>query len=105
MGIEASLFTGRCPVLLTTGLSALNLTDMGFAPKSRGEVTLLTVISCLFVITKARLFSPGQCRKAEEPGITLLFLPPFSINGKIYTKDNWVKYLTGLILKNGRYEE
>lgn len=29
----------------------------------------------------------------------------FSINGKIYPKDNWVKYLGGLILKNGRYEE
>jgi broad specificity phosphatase PhoE len=29
----------------------------------------------------------------------------FSINGKIYTKDDWVKYLGGLILKNGRYED
>ncbi|MDR2511190.1 MAG: phosphoglycerate mutase family protein [Bacteroidales bacterium] len=29
----------------------------------------------------------------------------FSINGKIYPKDDWVKYLDGLILKNGRYEE
>jgi broad specificity phosphatase PhoE len=29
----------------------------------------------------------------------------FSINGKIYPKDDWVKYLGGLILKNGRYEE
>jgi broad specificity phosphatase PhoE len=28
----------------------------------------------------------------------------FSINGKIYTKDDWVKYLGGLILKNGKYE-
>ncbi|GHT62971.1 phosphoglycerate mutase [Bacteroidia bacterium] len=29
----------------------------------------------------------------------------FSINGKIYPKDDWVKYLGGLILKNGKYEE
>jgi broad specificity phosphatase PhoE len=29
----------------------------------------------------------------------------FSINGKIYTKNNWVKYLGGLILKNGKHEE
>jgi broad specificity phosphatase PhoE len=29
----------------------------------------------------------------------------FSINGKVYAKDDWVKYLGGLIFKNGRYEE
>jgi broad specificity phosphatase PhoE len=29
----------------------------------------------------------------------------FSINEKIYPKDDWVKYLGGLILKNGKYEE
>ena len=29
----------------------------------------------------------------------------YSINKKIYTKENWVKYLSGLILKNGNYEK
>jgi broad specificity phosphatase PhoE len=49
---------------------------------------------------------------ATENGITIFVTHDlliahyhFSINGKIYTKDNWVKYLGGLILKNGKYEE
>lgn len=29
----------------------------------------------------------------------------YSINKTVYTRENWVKYLGGLILKNGRYEE
>lgn len=29
----------------------------------------------------------------------------YSINKTIYTKDNWVNYLSGLTLKNGHYEE
>jgi broad specificity phosphatase PhoE len=29
----------------------------------------------------------------------------YSINKTIYTKDNWVKYLSGLLLKNGCYEK
>ena len=29
----------------------------------------------------------------------------YSINKTIYTKENWVKYLSGLTLKNGRYEK
>lgn len=29
----------------------------------------------------------------------------FSITGKVYSKENWVKYLGGLILKNSKYEE
>jgi broad specificity phosphatase PhoE len=29
----------------------------------------------------------------------------YSINKTIYTRENWVKYLDGLILKNGKYEE
>ncbi|GHU55913.1 hypothetical protein FACS189411_05320 [Bacteroidia bacterium] len=29
----------------------------------------------------------------------------YSINKTVYTRDNWVKYLGGLLLKNGRYEE
>jgi broad specificity phosphatase PhoE len=29
----------------------------------------------------------------------------FSLNKTIYSKENWVKYLSGLILKNGNYEE
>lgn len=28
----------------------------------------------------------------------------FSINKKVYTKDNWINYLTGLTFKNGIYE-
>jgi broad specificity phosphatase PhoE len=47
-----------------------------------------------------------------EEGITLFVTHDllivhyhYSINGKIYERDNWVKYLSGLILKNGKYEE
>lgn len=29
----------------------------------------------------------------------------YSINKTIYTKENWVKYLSGLLLKNGSYEK
>lgn len=29
----------------------------------------------------------------------------YSINNKIYTKDNWINYLTGITFKNGIYEE
>ncbi len=29
----------------------------------------------------------------------------YSINKTIYTKENWIKYLSGLLLKNGRYEK
>ena len=29
----------------------------------------------------------------------------FSINKTIYTKENWIKYLSGLILKDGKYEK
>ena len=29
----------------------------------------------------------------------------FSINKKVYTKDNWVNYLTGLTFKNGKIDE
>jgi len=28
----------------------------------------------------------------------------YSLNKTIYTKENWIKYLTGLVLKNGKYE-
>jgi len=29
----------------------------------------------------------------------------FSINKTVYSKENWVKYLSGLLLKNGKHEE
>ena len=29
----------------------------------------------------------------------------YSINKKVYTKESWVKYLSGLLLKNGNYEK
>lgn len=29
----------------------------------------------------------------------------YSINKTVYTKENWIQYLTGLILKNGKYEK
>ncbi len=29
----------------------------------------------------------------------------FSINKKVYTKDNWVNYMTGLTFKNGIIDE
>jgi len=29
----------------------------------------------------------------------------YSINKTIYTKENWIKYLSGLLLKNGKYEK
>lgn len=29
----------------------------------------------------------------------------YSINGRIYSKDNWVDYMTGLTFKNGRIDE
>lgn len=29
----------------------------------------------------------------------------YSINKTIYNKGNWVKYLSGLLLKNGKYEK
>lgn len=29
----------------------------------------------------------------------------FSINKKVYTKDNWVEYLTGITFRNGIYQE
>lgn len=49
---------------------------------------------------------------SKEKGITIFVTHDlliahyhFSINGKIYPKDDWVKYLGGLILKNGKYEK
>ena len=29
----------------------------------------------------------------------------FSINKKVYTKDNWINYMTGLTFKNGMLDE
>ena len=29
----------------------------------------------------------------------------YSLNKTIYTKENWIKYLSGLLLKNGKYEK
>jgi broad specificity phosphatase PhoE len=51
-------------------------------------------------------------KNSEENGITVFVTHDlliahyhFSINGKIYPKNDWVKYIDGLILKNGKYEE
>lgn len=50
--------------------------------------------------------------QTRENGITvfvshdlLIAFYHFSINKTVYSKENWVKYLSGLLLKNGNYEE
>jgi len=59
-----------------------------------------------------KLMTSFLAENTKENGITLFVTHDllithyhYSINGKIYTRDNWVKYLGGLILKNGKYEE
>ena len=50
--------------------------------------------------------------QTKESGITifvshdlLIAFYHFTINQTVYSKENWVKYLSGLLLKNGKYEE
>lgn len=51
-------------------------------------------------------------KSTKENGITLFVTHDlliafyhYSINKRVYERDNWVKYLDGLTLKNGKYEE
>jgi broad specificity phosphatase PhoE len=51
-------------------------------------------------------------KNTTEKGITLfvshdmiIAMYHYCLNKKIYTQENWVNYLSGLILKNGRYEK
>lgn len=51
-------------------------------------------------------------KQSNENGITifvthdmLIALYHYSINRTVYTKENWVNFLSGLILKDGKYEE
>ncbi|GAB6009883.1 histidine phosphatase family protein [Dysgonomonas reticulitermitis] len=59
-----------------------------------------------------KLMTDFLIENTKENGITLFITHDlliafyhYSINKTVYTKENWVKYLGGLILKNGRYEE
>ena len=51
-------------------------------------------------------------KNTQKKGVTLFITHDFlivfyhySISRKVYDRDNWVKYLGGLTLKNGKYEE
>lgn len=59
-----------------------------------------------------RSFTNHLVENTNQNGLTifvthdmLIAFYHFSLNKTIYTKDNWIKFLSGLLLKNGKYEK
>lgn len=59
-----------------------------------------------------RSFTNHLVENTTENGLTifvthdmLIAFYHYSLNKSIYKKENWIKYLSGLLLKNGKYEE
>ena len=59
-----------------------------------------------------KLMTDFLTENTKENGLTLFVTHDlliafyhYSINKKIYTQENWVNYLGGIIFKNGKYEE
>jgi hypothetical protein len=57
-GRRSSLSTGRCPVLLTTGLSALNLTAMGACMSRRDKI-------CITVCKRSAAYGEDSGKKKK----------------------------------------